>query len=121
MGVSTSYTGGVFNVGGESSVTVTVGRSSDVDYPELPAVLQERISEAANRPVSVQVRFVDYEQASAGSSASRVSVAPAVLNGVSTAPSGVSAAPPVPPAPDTSEIPDGVSAGRHADAALAVV
>ena len=75
MGVSTSYTGDVFNIGGDSSVTVTVGRTSESDYPMLPTVLQDRISEATNRPVTVQVRFVDYEQAQAGSSSSRVSPA----------------------------------------------
>ena len=76
MGVSTSYTGDVFNIGGDSSVTVTVGRTSESDYPMLPTVLQDRISEATNRPVTVQVRFVDYEQAQASSSSSRVSAAP---------------------------------------------
>ena len=76
MGVSTSYTGDVFNIGGDSSVTVTVGRTSESDYPMLPTVLQDRISRAVNRPVTVQVRFVDYEQAQASSSSSRVSAAP---------------------------------------------
>ena len=76
MGVSTSYTGDVFNIGGDSSVTATVGRTSESDYPMLPTVLQDRISEATNRPVTVQVRFVDYEQAQASSSSSRVSAAP---------------------------------------------
>ena len=75
MGVSTSYTGDVFNIGGDSSVTATVGRTSESDYPMLPTVLQDRISEATNR-LTVQVRFVDYEQAQASSSSSRVSAAP---------------------------------------------
>ena len=73
MSVSTSYTGDVFNIGGQSSVVVTVGRSSDVEYPVLPAILQDRISTAAGRPISVQVRFVDYEQVQADSSSSRIS------------------------------------------------
>jgi hypothetical protein len=63
MSVSTSYTGDVFNVGGESAVTVTVGRSSNVEYPLLAPQLQTRIGAAINRPVTVQIRFVDYEQA----------------------------------------------------------
>ena len=62
MSVSTSYTGDVFNVGGESAVTVTVGRSSNVEYPLLAPQLQTRIGAAINRPVTVQIRFVDYEQ-----------------------------------------------------------
>jgi uncharacterized membrane protein len=31
MGVSTSYTGGGFNVGGQSAVTVTIGRTAEVE------------------------------------------------------------------------------------------
>jgi uncharacterized hydrophobic protein (TIGR00271 family) len=69
MGVSTSYTGDVFNVGGQSSVIVTVGRSAEVEYPLLANLLRDRISSATNRPVTVQVRFVDYEQAQAPTSA----------------------------------------------------
>ena len=68
MGVSTSYTGDVFNVGGQSTVTVTVGRTAEVEYPLLANLLRDRISSAANRPVTVQVRFVDYEQAQASRS-----------------------------------------------------
>ena len=53
MGVSTSYTGDVFNVGGQSSVIVTVGRSAEVEYPLLANLLRDRISSATNRPVTV--------------------------------------------------------------------
>jgi uncharacterized hydrophobic protein (TIGR00271 family) len=64
MSVSTSYSADVIN--NESpSVTITLGRSSNSDYPSLPTVLQNRIEAATNRSVTVQIRFVDYEQAQA--------------------------------------------------------
>lgn len=64
MSVSTSYSAGVID-DEAPSVTVTVGRTSDVEYPLLPTILQNRIEAATGRSVTVQVRFVDYDQASA--------------------------------------------------------
>lgn len=63
VGVSTSFdTGDV--LGGETSVTVTLSRRSGSEYPELARTLQERISAATDRSVTVQLRFLDYESAS---------------------------------------------------------
>jgi hypothetical protein len=46
-------------------VTVTVSRSSsDAEYERLPETLRTRITEDAGRPVTVNVRFIDYHQSS---------------------------------------------------------
>lgn len=68
MGVSTSYSADVID-SEAPSVTVTIGRSSDVDYSTLPITLQNRIEAATGRPVTVQVQFVDYEREAAAPTA----------------------------------------------------
>ena len=50
-------------LGRVEEVSVTVSRSSDTDYPDLASELQGRISDSTNRPVSVSVRFLDYQVA----------------------------------------------------------
>ncbi|RJT06106.1 DUF389 domain-containing protein [Halococcus sp. IIIV-5B] len=63
--VSTSYDAGdVF--GGEVTATVTLDRTTGTAYPGLAETLQERISAATDRPVTVELRYVDYESASPG-------------------------------------------------------
>ncbi|MFC4986231.1 TIGR00341 family protein [Saliphagus infecundisoli] len=44
------------------SITVVVGRSSDTDHPELSKTLQQQITADTSREVTVQVRFLDYQQ-----------------------------------------------------------
>lgn len=69
----TAYGGGKF-FGGEASgsVTIVVGRSSDKDYPQLSQTLRQRIAEDTPRAVTVQVRFLDYQQASPAKSQNNV-------------------------------------------------
>jgi len=63
VGVSTGFdTGDV--LGDETSVTVTLSRTAESEYPELARTLQERISAATDRPVTVQLRYLDFESAS---------------------------------------------------------
>lgn len=49
----------------DESVTVTVSRTDEREYDRLAAALRDNVSTATGRPVTVQVRFVDYQQASA--------------------------------------------------------
>lgn len=49
-------------LGSTESVTVTVSRSTDAEYERLDEALQEAITETTDRPVTVNVRFVDYQQ-----------------------------------------------------------
>jgi uncharacterized hydrophobic protein (TIGR00271 family) len=58
-------------LGHEETVTVTVSRSSDQEYERLASDLQTRISEETGRPVTVSVRFLDYQQARPGPDASQ--------------------------------------------------
>jgi uncharacterized hydrophobic protein (TIGR00271 family) len=61
-GVSTGFdTGDV--LGDNTSVTVTLSRTTEQEYPELARTLQERISAATDRRITVQLRFVDYQTA----------------------------------------------------------
>ncbi|MFW5949179.1 MAG: TIGR00341 family protein, partial [Halolamina sp.] len=63
-GVATEYDdGSVFS--DEIAVTVTVGRSTDLEHPDLAERLRAAISGATGRSVQVDVRFVDYQRASA--------------------------------------------------------
>ena len=61
-GVKTEYDDGT-TLGDDVSVTVTVGRSSDLEYEELAADLRANVSDATGRRVTVNVRFVDYQRA----------------------------------------------------------
>jgi uncharacterized hydrophobic protein (TIGR00271 family) len=60
VGVGTQYND-VNLLGANETVTVTVSRSSDAEYDRLDERLQRRISAATGRPVTVTVRFVDYQ------------------------------------------------------------
>ncbi|EMA42432.1 DUF389 domain-containing protein [Halococcus saccharolyticus] len=62
VGVSSSYSAREL-FGGDVSVTVTLSRTTGSEYPTLAQTLQERISAATDRPVTVQLRFLDYEPA----------------------------------------------------------
>lgn len=48
--------------GQNGSVTVIVSRTSERTYPRLSDTLQQRIAADTNRAVTVQVRFIDYQQ-----------------------------------------------------------
>ena len=61
--VKTEYDAGVV-LGDDPTVTVTVSRASDTEYNQLAEDLREDISARTDQPVTVQVRFVDYEQSS---------------------------------------------------------
>ncbi|WP_135304288.1 DUF389 domain-containing protein [Haloarcula amylovorans] len=54
-------------LGRDESVTVTVSRSSDAQYELLDENIQSNVSRATDRPVTVQVRFLDFQQAQAQS------------------------------------------------------
>jgi len=49
----------------EPSVTVTVTRTVDRPFPDLPTVLDARLSARTGRSLGVQVRYVDYHRSSA--------------------------------------------------------
>jgi capsular polysaccharide biosynthesis protein len=68
-GVQTNY--GVNALRDDPVVTVTVSRTSEREYEELARALQENISDRTNRPVAVNVRFVDYEEATPPDEAAR--------------------------------------------------
>ena len=61
VGVKTGYSD-MNLLGDAESVTVTVSRTDDGEYADLAATLRNRISEGTNRPVAVNVRFVDYQR-----------------------------------------------------------
>lgn len=46
---------------GPISVTVVIARTTDQSYPELPQVLDRRITEQTGREVIVRINYVDYE------------------------------------------------------------
>ena len=70
VSVSTEYNDA--NVLGQvESVTVTVSRSSDEEYERLDERLRERIGDRTGRPVTVSVRFLDFQQARAPESTRR--------------------------------------------------
>lgn len=56
-------------LGRAESVTVTVARSSDDDYPVLAEALERRINENSGHEVSVSVRFLEYQTAGGPSAA----------------------------------------------------
>jgi uncharacterized hydrophobic protein (TIGR00271 family) len=56
-------------LGRAESVTVTVARSSDEDYPLLAEALERQINENSGHEVSVSVRFLEYQTADAPSAA----------------------------------------------------
>ena len=58
------FTGGLFQ---PETVTVTISRTSDREYPGLPTRFQRQITAATNQNPSVRVHFVDYETASSSS------------------------------------------------------
>lgn len=68
-GVQTNY--GVNALRDDPVVTVTVSRTSEREYEELARSLQANISDRTNRPVAVNVRFVDYEEATPPDEAAR--------------------------------------------------
>jgi uncharacterized hydrophobic protein (TIGR00341 family) len=55
------FTGGFFT---SETITVTISRTSDEEYPELPDRLQQRITAETGQSPNVRVHFVDYETAS---------------------------------------------------------
>ncbi|MFD1587269.1 TIGR00341 family protein [Halorientalis brevis] len=59
-GLTMEYTSPVF-VQQEPVITVTISRTSDREFSELPSVLERAIREKTGRTVAVRVRFVDYE------------------------------------------------------------
>ncbi|MBV0901424.1 DUF389 domain-containing protein [Haloarcula salina] len=59
-------------LGRAETVTVTVSRTSETDYGGLDEDLQANVSAATDRPVTVQVRFVDYETAEAAEQSPRL-------------------------------------------------
>ena len=59
-GVGTSY--GVDALSDDPTVTVTVSRTSEREYQQLPQALRANISDRTGQRVAVQVRFVDYEE-----------------------------------------------------------
>ncbi|WP_372912285.1 TIGR00341 family protein [Salinigranum sp.] len=62
VGVKTEYSD-MNALGRVESVTVTVSRSSsDAEYDALAETLRTRITDDTGRPVTVNVRFIDYQQ-----------------------------------------------------------
>jgi len=62
VSVKTGYND--MNVLGEvETVTVTVSRSTDTEYPDLAEDIRGEVSSDTDRPVSVSVRFLDYQEA----------------------------------------------------------
>jgi uncharacterized membrane protein len=61
--VSTKYSAGSL-FGRKGSVTVVVSRTAGQTYPRLPKRLQRTIAADTNRNVTVEVRFIEYRQAS---------------------------------------------------------
>lgn len=51
-------------LGSVESVTVTVSRNDDTQYPLLASDIQNQINQAIGEPVTVNVRFIEYQQAS---------------------------------------------------------
>lgn len=51
-------------LGSVESVTVTVSRTDDTQYPLLASDIQNRVNQAIGEPVTVNVRFIEYQQAS---------------------------------------------------------
>ncbi|MFC6836046.1 TIGR00341 family protein [Halomarina ordinaria] len=66
VGVQTDYND-MEAFGSVETVTVTVGRTADSEYPVLAEQLRERISDDVGHPVTVNVRYVDYQRAAAES------------------------------------------------------
>ncbi|HET7323807.1 MAG TPA: TIGR00341 family protein [Halococcus sp.] len=65
--VNVAYgTGSLFGASG--SVTVVVGRPADENYPRLSETIQRRINAVTNQPVTVEVRFVEYQRTAPPSS-----------------------------------------------------
>ncbi|MDS0473416.1 DUF389 domain-containing protein [Natrinema sp. 1APR25-10V2] len=56
-------------LGNEETVTVTVSRSTDAEYAQFADELQREIAGQSDRPVTVNVRFIDIEQEQATVSA----------------------------------------------------
>jgi len=50
-------------LGSVEEVSVTVSRTTDADYPDLAEDIRGQISNETDRPVSVDVRFLDYQEA----------------------------------------------------------
>jgi len=62
VSVTASYNGqGVFDE--PETVTVTLTRTTDRDYSGLTREIRRRVTERADQPVVVRVRFLDYERA----------------------------------------------------------
>jgi uncharacterized hydrophobic protein (TIGR00341 family) len=59
--------GSLFGTSG--SVTVVVGRPADENYPRLAETIQQRINADTNQPITVEVRFINYQRAVPSSSA----------------------------------------------------
>lgn len=59
-------------IANDTTVTITLARTSDQAFPDLPNRLDRRITEETGRDVVVQLQFVDYER----SNVSRSSVRP---------------------------------------------
>ena len=65
--VSIGYTGSLVG-SGSATVTVAVRRSADRNYPNLARALRRSIVAETGRRSTVQVRFVDFQRATGGSS-----------------------------------------------------
>jgi uncharacterized hydrophobic protein (TIGR00271 family) len=59
-GTSTEYAG-LGSGGNPTNVTITLSRTADGNFSELPSLLDRRITEATGEDVVVRVQFVDYE------------------------------------------------------------
>jgi uncharacterized hydrophobic protein (TIGR00271 family) len=59
-GTSTEYAG-LGSGGNPTNVTITLSRTADGSFSELPSLLDRRITEATGEEVVVRVQFVDYE------------------------------------------------------------
>ena len=73
VGLQTQFVSS-FTGGGE--ITVTISRTSNQPYADLPARLERRISEQVGRDVTVKVRFVDYRVSNANARLERPRAAP---------------------------------------------
>jgi uncharacterized hydrophobic protein (TIGR00271 family) len=59
--VNTDYDAGTV-LADDPTVTVTVSRTDDGDYDRLADQIRENVTEQTDQPVTVQVRFVDYDE-----------------------------------------------------------
>ena len=68
----------------ETTVTLTVTRTTDQSYPDLPSVLAEKISARTDRDVRVRVRYVDFQESASTSPSGSVGRLPPASYGRGT-------------------------------------